>query len=75
MGRRGSFFNQSGLSNARNSANLTGVCGSGGDAQLASAASVPLSSVHKGQCRGKRVNDAVIIKIATALGVNPNAIK
>lgn len=75
MGRRGSFFNQTGLVNARTAANLTGVCGAGGDAQLASAAGVPLSSVHKGQCRSKRVNDAVIVKIATALGVNPNAIK
>lgn len=75
MGRRGTKLNLTALSNARTSANLAGVCGSGGDAQLASAAGVPLSCIHKAQCRGKRVNDAVVTKVAAALGVNPNALK
>ena len=76
MGRRGSTLDGTKVLTRRTVAGLLLVCGAGGDVQLAAAAGVPLSCIHKGYCHpGRRTNDAVIQKIATALSCTPADLK
>jgi hypothetical protein len=60
---------------AQRTSHSIAACGSGGDAALAAAAGVPLSAIHKGQCLGRRMNDAVVTKLATHFGVSAASLK
>jgi len=68
-GRRGKNVNRTKLSTQRTAR------GFATRQALADAALVPLECVEKGELKGRRTNEAVITKIAAALGVNENAIR
>lgn len=65
--KKGTKADKTKLINQRNIDGLT-------QAQLATAADVPLSCIVKAELRGRRTNDTVLDKIAAALNVNINAI-
>lgn len=67
MAAKGKHVDKSKLATQRGNAGLT-------QQQLADAAGVPLSCVFKAELRGRRTNNAVVAKLAVALGVNVNAI-
>lgn len=67
MAAKGKHVDKSKLATRRDNAGWT-------QQELADAAGVPLSCVVKAERRGRRTNDAVVAKLAAALGVNENAI-
>lgn len=75
MGRRGGIKPNVSAIAAQRTSHSIAACGSGGDAALAAAAGVPLSAIHKGQCLGQRMNDAVVNKLATYFGVSAASLK
>lgn len=65
--KRGIRIDQTKLADERGNGSLS-------QQELADEAGVPLSCVVKAELRGRRTNNAVLTKLAEALGVSENAL-
>jgi hypothetical protein len=72
--RRGFRIDSSKLATAQTARGFDSSCGTG-CTQLANAAGLPFSAVHKARCRQRRAGDDVIEAIADGLNVSVNALK
>lgn len=72
--RRGYRLDQSKLTTACNNESIDGSCATG-CTELANAAGLPFSAVHKARCRQHRAADDVVTAIAEGLGVTCNDLK
>jgi hypothetical protein len=72
--RRGFRLNSSALATAQSARGFNANC-STGCTELANAAGLPFSAVHKARCRQHRAGDDVVEAIADGLNVNVNTLK